>query len=84
MAKYFLELILIDYNTSRIMPSKIAAASLYLAGKLLENAEWTDTLAYYSSYDEDDLCSTVKSIAKLIAKAETSKFQVFMRNLFVM
>jgi len=75
LAKYFLELILIDYNTSRIMPSKIAAASLYLAGKLLENAEWTDTLAYYSSYDEDDLCSTVKSIAKLIAKAETSKFQ---------
>lgn len=72
---------LIDYKTSRILPSKIAAASLYLAGKILHSAEWTDTLAYYSSYNEEDIIPAVKSIAKLVAKAEASKFQVSISQL---
>lgn len=67
---------LVDYKTSRELPSKIAAASLYLAGKLLEDADWTETLSYHSSYSEDEIIPTVKSVAKLIAKAEASKFQV--------
>ncbi|XP_065060007.1 G2/mitotic-specific cyclin-B-like [Rhopilema esculentum] len=75
LAKYLMELTLVDYKLSRMPPSIIAAASLYLAGKVLENAEWTDTLVYYSTYTEQSLMPVVKSIAKLIAKADVSKFQ---------
>ena len=76
-----MELTLVDYKLSRMPPSIIAAASLYLAGKVLENAEWTDTLVYYSTYTEQSLMPVVKSIAKLIAKADVSKFQVCSFNL---
>ena len=71
-----MEITLIDYRIGRMLPSKIAAASLYLAGKLLENADWTETLVHYSTYTEQSLLPVVKSIAKIIVKSETSRYQV--------
>lgn len=73
LAKYLMELTVIEYDMVHYNPSLIAAAALCLSIKLLSNGDWTDTLSYYSTYTLEDLSETMKRIAKLVIKAETSK-----------
>lgn len=73
LAKYLMELTVIEYDMVHYNPSLIAAAALCLSIKLLSGGDWTDTLAYYSTYTMKDLSDTMKKIAKLVLKAEASK-----------
>lgn len=76
MAKYFMELTLVDYSCVRFLPSEIAAASLYIAmrlptgpiGKEQISLEWTPTLEYYSMYSESKLLPCARQIALLVTK----------------
>lgn len=69
MAKYVMELTLLDYELVHVLPSKIAAASLAFAlkvldqeGKTLEEL-WTPTIAYYSQYSLEAIKPTLRAIA---------------------
>lgn len=75
LAKYFMELTLLDYKMARLLPSEVASASLCLAGKVLNDSEWTRTLEFYSTYTESDLSTTIQCIATFVLKTETSKLQ---------
>ena len=44
-----------EYDMAHILPSLLAAASLYLSLKLLTESSWSDTLKYYSNYSEEDI-----------------------------
>lgn len=86
LAKYFMELTLVDYSCVKFLPSEISAASLYIAIKATSNSEnddcsatkWTATLQYYSMYSETKLLPCAKHIAFLITKTldGSSKLQV--------
>ncbi|KAH9489141.1 G2/mitotic-specific cyclin-B [Bulinus truncatus] len=73
LAKYLMELSIIEYDLAHVRPSHLAAASLYLSVTVLDNSKWTPTLKYYSKYDESDLKNLAKKLAHLVVKAETSK-----------
>lgn len=64
LAKYLMELALIDYDMAHIPPSKVAAASLCLAMRTLDSGEWTLTLQHYMDYTESCLHPVMKSLAK--------------------
>ncbi|XP_056134763.1 G2/mitotic-specific cyclin-B2 [Lampris incognitus] len=64
LAKYLMELTLLDYDMVHYRPSEIAAASLYLAQLLLDELPWSSTQRHYTTYDENHL----KPIGQLIAK----------------
>ncbi|NWX47861.1 CCNB1 protein, partial [Steatornis caripensis] len=64
LAKYLMELCIIDYDMVHFPPSKIAAAASCLALKLLNGCKWTPTLQYYTSYTESDLLPVMQHIAK--------------------
>ncbi|XP_068688073.1 G2/mitotic-specific cyclin-B-like [Montipora capricornis] len=76
LAKYFMELTLVDYACVKFLPSEIAAASLYIAIKVAANNEnddcstsdWTPTLEYYSMYSESKLLQCARHIALLVTK----------------
>ena len=68
MAKYFMELSLVDYACIAFLPSEIAAASLYIAMKAADDLEWTPTMEYYSMYSESKLQPCARRIAFLITK----------------
>ncbi|KAL9988176.1 hypothetical protein ACROYT_G002586 [Oculina patagonica] len=68
MAKYFMELCLVDYACVAFLPSEIAAASLYIAMKAKDGLEWTPTLEFYSMYSESKLQPCARRIAFLITK----------------
>lgn len=73
LAKYLMELTINEYDMVHYHPSLIAAAALCLSIHLLYNGDWNDTLSYYSTYTLTDLTETMKKLAKLVIKSETSK-----------
>jgi len=68
LAKYALEVGLLDYSLVPVSGSELAAAALFLSLLLLEpesttSTVWSPTLAYYSSYKRDKLLPTVAKLA---------------------
>jgi hypothetical protein len=77
MAKYLMELSLIEYDCSHWKPSLLAATSLYLTLQLIaENPAWNETLVFYSNYTESELLPHVSTMCKLLLKTQTSRYQV--------
>lgn len=55
LAKYLMELTVLDYDVVRFPASQIAAGAFCLALKILDNGAWTLTLQHYLSYTEESL-----------------------------
>ncbi|EMP36536.1 G2/mitotic-specific cyclin-B1 [Chelonia mydas] len=64
LAKYLMELSLVDYEMVHYPPSQIAAAAFCLALKVLNGGEWTLTLEHYMSYTESALHPVMQHMAK--------------------
>ncbi|NXV36274.1 CCNB1 protein, partial [Rissa tridactyla] len=64
LAKYLMELSIVDYDMVHFPPSKIASAASCLALKLLDGCEWTPILQHHTSYTERDLLPVMQHIAK--------------------
>ncbi|NXD81728.1 CCNB2 protein, partial [Halcyon senegalensis] len=68
LAKYLMELTLIDYDMVHHRPSEIAAAALCLSQKILGHNKWDTKQQYYTGYTEDSLVMTMKHMAKNVVK----------------
>ncbi|NWT47052.1 CCNB1 protein, partial [Chroicocephalus maculipennis] len=64
LAKYLMELSIVDYDMVHFPPSKTASAASCLALKLLNGCGWTPILQHYTSYTEHDLLPVMQHIAK--------------------
>lgn len=73
LAKYLMELTIVDYEMVHYHPSEIAAAALCLSMKVLDHTTWDDTLQFYSKYSEDHLLPIMKRMAVLVTKAGAGK-----------
>lgn len=73
LAKYLMELCIVDYELAHTPPSQIAAASLCCSMKVLGSEEWSDTLSHYSKYPESQLKPIMKRMAMLVQKADSGK-----------
>lgn len=78
LAKYLLELSILDYNLVHYHPSEVSAACLCMAIKLLDDEEcsWDETLEFYSTYSEEHLQPIMYRLASLVFKTTTDKQQV--------
>ncbi|XP_067827594.1 G2/mitotic-specific cyclin-B2 [Heptranchias perlo] len=68
LAKYLMELTVIDYSMVHIHPSEIASAALCLSLKVLDQSKWTPVQQYYTGYTEESLHPTMQHIAKNVVK----------------
>ena len=72
VAKYVMELSVVEYKLAHVAPSVVAAASLAFAMRILGRKKatlvdlWTPTLEYYTSYSLADLAPVVSSLAELV------------------
>lgn len=84
LAKYLMELTLVEYDCAHWNPSLLAATSLYVTLKILgdSSTKWTPTLEFYSNYKEEQLLSSASQLCKIIIKSEKSKFQVIFEQYF--
>merc|ERR1711970_975038 len=74
LAKFAIELALVEYELVPVPGPKLAAAALCLSLTLLEpqekqNSVWGGTLVYYSGYSKENLMSTVSRLAKTISSS---------------
>lgn len=85
LAKYLLELSILDYQLVHVHPSEVSAACLCMSIRLLdygiseeeeEAVCWDDTLHFYSTYSEQHLQPIMNRLALLVSKSATSKHQV--------
>merc|ERR1712149_11828 len=72
LAKYAIELALVEYDLVPVPGSKLAASALCLSLMLLEPKEkessvWNKTLKFYSGYSKEDLTPTVSRLAQTIS-----------------
>lgn len=80
LAKYLLELALLDHELSHVRPSIQAAAASYLSLVVLRDDSlqkkfWSPALIHYSTYKYSDFEKVVRQLATLIVNSETSKYQ---------
>ncbi|NXT77297.1 CCNB2 protein, partial [Zapornia atra] len=68
LAKYLMELTLVDYDMVHHRPSEVAAAALCLSQKILGHNKWGAKQQYYTGYTEDGLVMTMKHMAKNVVK----------------
>ena len=73
LAKYIIEVSLLEYTLVPVARSKIAAAALYLSVYLLkpeaeEGELWNPTLVFYSGYTKDEILSVVSTQAAAIVR----------------
>jgi len=60
MAKYLMEISIVDHKFMGVTPSLIAAAGCWLARKVLNKGYWDANLVHYSGYSEDELKPTAQ------------------------
>ncbi|KAF6722325.1 G2/mitotic-specific cyclin-B1 [Oryzias melastigma] len=68
LAKYLLELSMVDYDMAHFPPSMVASAALALALKVLDAGEWDVTLQHYMEYTAETLTPVMAHIAKNVVK----------------
>ncbi|XP_054858737.1 G2/mitotic-specific cyclin-B2 [Eublepharis macularius] len=68
LAKYLMELTLVDYDMVHFSPSETAAAALCLSQKVLLQGHWNSKLCYYTGYEEDGLALVMRHMAKNVVK----------------
>ncbi|KAK9542278.1 hypothetical protein VZT92_000153 [Zoarces viviparus] len=73
LAKYLMELTLLDYNMVHYRPSEVAAASLGLSQLLLEGLPWSSTQQHYSTYDAAHLKPIMQHIAHNVVMVNEGK-----------
>jgi hypothetical protein len=75
LAKFLMEMTLPEYELAYCLPSLLAAASLYLSLRLLTDASWSETLAFYSGYSEEEIMPVVRRMCQVVVDSEKSKLQ---------
>lgn len=68
LAKYLMEVSLLDHRFMNYLPSRIAAASMYMARKILDRGEWNATLSHYAGYNEEEIQPVFKLMVDYLAR----------------
>ncbi|KAJ7311309.1 hypothetical protein JRQ81_006925 [Phrynocephalus forsythii] len=73
LAKYLMELTLVDYEMVHYNPLEIAAAALCLSQKVLSESHWGIKLCYHTGYKEQYLRPVMEHMAKNVVRVNTSR-----------
>jgi len=84
LAKYFLELALVQYPLTHYAPSLVAAAALWLSLTLLDpKFEWSPTLMHYTRYQVPDFAECLRRLCRVVVKTHSNEIkQQAIRNKF--
>lgn len=77
LAKYFLEITIMDARFVASQPSWLAAGSHYLSRRLLNKGHWTESHVFYSGYTESQLRPVAEIILENCRNAETNHRAIF-------
>ncbi|KAJ3164165.1 G2/mitotic-specific cyclin [Irineochytrium annulatum] len=70
LAKYLMEISLIDHQFMEIPPSQVAGAGLFLAREMLKRGSWDANLVHYSGYTQAQVEPCVKLMMDFLEKPQ--------------
>ncbi|XP_026755615.2 G2/mitotic-specific cyclin-B1-like [Galleria mellonella] len=77
LAKYFVDLSLVEYSMAHYKPSELAAAAICLSLYLLSSKKleevWTPTLFYYSGYSLAHIEPIIRKLVNIVINVDNSK-----------
>lgn len=68
MAKFLMEISVVDHRFMGTTPSLIAAAGNWLARRVLDKGEWDANLVHYSGYTEEELKPTAQLMLNYVVR----------------
>ncbi|KAL9055210.1 MAG: hypothetical protein Q9162_003703 [Coniocarpon cinnabarinum] len=71
LAKYLLEITLLDHQFLGYPPSLNSAAAMHLSRIILEKGDWDDILVHYSGYTEEEIMPAVEIMIDYLRAAVT-------------
>lgn len=77
LAKYFLEVTIIDHRFVALQPSWLAAGAHYLLRKILNKGAWTELHVFYSGYTEEQLRPLAKIYLEICLDAENQHRAIY-------
>ncbi|OBA23022.1 A/B/D/E cyclin [Metschnikowia bicuspidata var. bicuspidata NRRL YB-4993] len=77
LAKYFLEITIMDHRFVASQPSWLAAGAHYLLRKMLNKGAWTELHVFYSGYTEEQLKPLARVFMDICTNAETSHKAIY-------
>lgn len=75
LAKYLLELALIDYKFLKYSASNLAVSALYLSGKILKKSFWSEGLGKESCFKEEEVRICAKELCFSLQNSNSSVLQ---------
>lgn len=79
LAKYFVDLCLVEYTMAHFRPSELAAAAICLSLYLLSSKQlevvWTPSMTFYSGYSLEHLDPIIRKLAIIVVNVNNSKCQ---------
>uniref|UniRef100_A0A2K6UNS6 Cyclin B2 n=1 Tax=Saimiri boliviensis boliviensis TaxID=39432 RepID=A0A2K6UNS6_SAIBB len=82
LAKYLIELTLIDYDIVHYHPSKVAAAASCLSQKVLGQGKWNLKQQYYTGYTENEVLEVMQHMAKNVVKVNENLIKFICGNIY--
>ncbi|KAJ1950368.1 G2/mitotic-specific cyclin [Linderina macrospora] len=85
VAKYLMEVCLVDHRLMAFPPSHIAAAGICLARRMLHSGEWDTNMRHFSGFEEAELQPCVNLMANCIlcARDDESVFKKYSTQMFL-
>ncbi|KAI5453345.1 G2/mitotic-specific cyclin [Naganishia albida] len=80
VAKYLMEISLVDERFLNIEPSRLAASATWMARLVLGRDEWDATLTHYSGYEEKELLEAAQMYLDYILDQEYPQHDAFMKK----
>ncbi|GHJ87231.1 hypothetical protein NliqN6_3633 [Naganishia liquefaciens] len=80
VAKYLMEISLVDERFLSIEPSRLAASATWMARLVLGRDEWDATLTHYSGYEEQELLEPAQMYLDYILNQEYPQHEAFMKK----
>jgi len=80
MAKYLLELALVEYKMLKYSPSNIACSAIYLINKINKKEGWPSSMAKQTKYAETQLRPCAKDLCMLLQNVGKSSLQAVRRK----
>ena len=75
LARYLLELTLVEYKMLKYIPSHLACSSIYLVNKIFKKEGWTEQLVKSCNYTDAQIRPCAKELCLILQNAAKSSLQ---------
>jgi len=80
LARYLLELALVDYKMIKYLPSNLACSAIYLVNKIHKREGWSDVMIKHGCYTESQIRPCAKDLCLLLQNAGKGNLQAVKRK----